>query len=82
MWTLSSFSDKTRKFKISSRTVVCRSHESPEDMINWTDYKRYLKYADSVPKTANIKSYVGHSTLRIAVMGLKIDNQRKKKWIR
>lgn len=41
----------------------------PKDMVNWTSYKRYLEYADAVPKTANIKSYVGHSTLRIAVMG-------------
>ncbi|GKX57401.1 aminoacylase [Leminorella grimontii] len=41
----------------------------PEDMQSWTNYRRYLHYADAAPKTANIKSYVGHSTLRIAVMG-------------
>ena len=41
----------------------------PDDMINWTTYERYLEYCDSVPKTANIKSLVGHSTLRVAAMG-------------
>ena len=41
----------------------------PDDMINWTTYKRYLDYAHQCPKTTNIKSLVGHSTLRVCVMG-------------
>lgn len=41
----------------------------PDDMVNWNTFGRYLEYADSVPKTANIKMYIGHSTLRVAVMG-------------
>ena len=42
----------------------------PEDMKNWTSFARYLEYADAVPKTANAKMYIGHSSLRIAVMGM------------
>ncbi len=41
----------------------------PEDMANWNSFERYLEYADRQPKTANAMMYVGHSTLRIAVMG-------------
>ncbi len=41
----------------------------PEDMVNWNNFSRYLEYADQQPKTANVMMYVGHSTLRIAVMG-------------
>ena len=41
----------------------------PEDMKNWHTFERYLEYADKQPKTANVMMYVGHSSLRIAVMG-------------
>lgn len=41
----------------------------PEDMGNWNNFSRYLEYADQQPKTCNCMMYVGHSTLRIAVMG-------------
>lgn len=41
----------------------------PEDMPNWSTFERYLEYADQQPKTANVMMYVGHSSLRIAVMG-------------
>jgi N-acyl-D-amino-acid deacylase len=42
----------------------------PEDMKNWTSYSRFLDYADKQPLTANAKMYIGHSSLRIAVMGM------------
>ena len=42
----------------------------PEDMVNWSSFARYLEYADAQPKTANAKMYIGHSSLRIAVMGM------------
>lgn len=42
----------------------------PEDMKNWASFARYLEYADQQPLTANAKMYIGHSTLRIAVMGM------------
>lgn len=41
-----------------------------DDMVNWSSFDRYLEYADAQPKTANAKMYIGHSTLRIAVMGM------------
>ncbi len=41
----------------------------PKDMKNWNTFERYLEYADKQPKTANVMMYVGHSSLRIAVMG-------------
>ena len=42
----------------------------PDDMVNWTTFERFFEYADSVAKTTNIKTYIGHSTLRIAAMGI------------
>ena len=42
----------------------------PDDMVNWTSFARYLEYADAQNKTTNVKMYIGHSSLRIAVMGM------------
>jgi N-acyl-D-amino-acid deacylase len=42
----------------------------PDDMKNWSTFSRYLEYADKQPLTANVKMYIGHSSLRIAVMGM------------
>lgn len=42
----------------------------PDDMKNWTSFARYLEYADAQNKTTNVKMYIGHSILRIAVMGM------------
>ena len=42
----------------------------PEDMVNWTSFARYLEYADAQNKTTNVKMYIGHSSLRIAVIGM------------
>ncbi len=42
----------------------------PDDMKNWNTFARFLKYADQLGLTINSKMYVGHSTLRISVMGM------------
>ena len=42
----------------------------PDDMVNWTSYSRWLEWADKQSLTANVKMYVGHSSLRIAAMGM------------
>lgn len=42
----------------------------PEDMKNWDTFARFLKYAEQQKMTANAKMYIGHSTLRISVMGM------------
>lgn len=42
----------------------------PEDMKNWHSFERYLEYADKQALSANAKMYIGHSSLRIAVMGM------------
>jgi len=42
----------------------------PDDMQNWSTFERYLKYADRQPKTANAMMYIGHCSLRMAVMGM------------
>ena len=49
----------------------------PPDMKNWTSFSEYLKYADKQQLTANAKMYIGHSSLRIAVMGM--ENRPAKK---
>lgn len=41
----------------------------PSDMENWNDFSRYLEYARTLPLSANIAFFVGHGTLRLAVMG-------------
>jgi len=42
----------------------------PEEMPGWHRFSQYLDYAETQPKTAHFAAYVGHSTLRIAVMGM------------
>ena len=42
----------------------------PDDMKNWGSWNRYLEYADRQDMTCNGKLYIGHSNLRIAVMGM------------
>jgi len=42
----------------------------PEDMKNWSSYDRFLDYASKQKMTCNGKQYIGHSNLRIAVMGM------------
>lgn len=42
----------------------------PDDMKNWSSFARFLDYADQQKLTANAKMYIGHSSLRIAVMGM------------
>lgn len=42
----------------------------PDDMENWDSYGRFLKYATQQELTTNVKMYIGHSTLRISVMGM------------
>ena len=41
-----------------------------DDMHSWTTFEKYLQYAESQPKSANIRFFVGHNALRIAVMGM------------
>ena len=46
------------------------NHDIPiEEVGKWTSFDRYLDYAQSRQLSANAKFYVGHSTLRTAVMG-------------
>ncbi|MDO4489120.1 MAG: D-aminoacylase [Eubacteriales bacterium] len=42
----------------------------PDDMVNWRSFSRFLQYANRQKLTANAKMYIGHSSLRIAVMGM------------
>ena len=42
----------------------------PDEMKEFTSFQRFLEYADRQPMTANMKMYIGHSSLRIAVMGM------------
>ncbi len=41
----------------------------PPELPTFTSFQPYLDYAAKVPKTTNFKQLVGHSTLRVAVMG-------------
>ena len=41
----------------------------PEEMPQWVDGKSYFQWARKVPLAANMKLFIGHTTLRIAVMG-------------
>lgn len=41
----------------------------PPDMGEYTDAKRYFERIEAIPLAANCKILIGHSTLRLAVMG-------------
>ena len=42
----------------------------PAEMAGWSTFSRWMDYAETCPKTAHLAAFVGHSTLRIAVMGM------------
>ncbi|MGF0095543.1 N-acyl-D-amino-acid deacylase family protein [Peptoniphilus sp. SGI.035] len=42
----------------------------PKEMKNWEKFSNFINYADSLDLYLNSKIYVGHSTLRISVMGM------------
>ncbi len=46
----------------------------PPEMPQWVDGKSYFDWAKTIPLAANMKLFLGHTTLRIAVMGY--DNRR------
>ena len=54
------------EFKLS---MSSQTKDFPENLEDWATFENYLKYAQRVPKTANFKQFIGHSTLRIAAMG-------------
>lgn len=42
----------------------------PKESERWNDYANFVEYVKAQPKSAHIKIFVGHATLRIAVMGM------------
>jgi len=44
--------------------------EFHEDMANWSDFKTYKKYMETIPLACNTALLAGHSAIRIAVMGM------------
>lgn len=59
-----------KTMKLIQGMLMIGAPDFPDDeMIGWTDYKYYMDYCDKQQKSANIKFLVGHSTLRVAVMG-------------
>lgn len=52
---------------------VCRA-EFPPEMGQWTSFEKYKEYVKTLALSANIKLLVGHSILRLAVMGM--ENRR------
>ncbi len=57
------------RLDLAKKLLLIGTSFFPDDMANWTSYGRFAEYAARVPKTANMISLIGHSTLRIAVMG-------------
>lgn len=59
-----------KTMKLIQGMLMIGAPDFPDDeMIGWTDYKYYIDYCERQQKSANIKFLVGHSTLRVAVMG-------------
>ena len=50
--------------------LVMGTPSFPDKMIEWTTFPKYLDYVESLKLTTNAKMLVGHSSLRIAVMGM------------
>jgi len=59
-----------RYLDLAKQVLSVATNVFPEDMANWESFLRYLEYADKQPLTVNSKMLIGHSTIRIAVMGL------------
>ena len=57
------------RLELAQKLLSIGAPSFPEDMSNWTSFGRFMEYGDRTPKTVNMLSLVGHSTLRIAVMG-------------
>lgn len=49
-------------------SVICP--EFDKDMVNWSDFKTYKKYLETLPLACNTALLAGHSAIRIAVMGM------------
>ncbi len=49
--------------------VSIGTYEFPAEMAEWTSFRRFAAYADRTPMAVNMKTFTGHSSLRIAVMG-------------
>jgi N-acyl-D-amino-acid deacylase len=60
----------TDRLELVQKLLSIGAPSFPEDMANWSSFGRFMEYGDRTPKTVNMKSLLGHSTLRIAVMGL------------
>ncbi|MBQ8589394.1 MAG: D-aminoacylase [Firmicutes bacterium] len=60
--------DRERRDMLA-RLVGSFTETVPEELSGFTTMERYLQYVKSVPKTCNLKMYVGHAALRIAAMG-------------
>lgn len=53
------------------RLVAIGTYTFPDDMVNWTSFEKFACFAENAPKAINMKTFTGHSTLRIAAMGYK-----------
>lgn len=56
--------------KASQNMLTMGARSFPDDMKNWTHYDKFLDYVKTQKLTCNGKMYIGHSNLRIAVMGM------------
>lgn len=49
--------------------VSIGTYEFPEELAEWTSFQKFAAYAEKTPMIVNMKTFTGHSSVRIAVMG-------------
>lgn len=47
------------------------THTFPDDLENWTSFRKFARFAGNTPLAVNMKTFTGHSSLRIAAMGMR-----------
>lgn len=45
------------------------TYNFPDDMVNWHGLEQFRSFVERTPMVVNMKTFTGHSTLRVAVMG-------------
>lgn len=65
----SAFPVEPARLDLLKDLISIGTYSYPEDMVNWTSFARFSAFADQTPMVINMKTFIGHSTLRVAAMG-------------
>lgn len=67
----SAFPVSPERIDLHKGLISIGTYEYPEDMVNWTSFENFIEFTNRTPLQLNMKTLIGHSTLRVAAMGYK-----------